>query len=305
MIASQRCGGDSGAPPQLAGDEDFVVHEADLKKRREVSPADFTPKNPPRSSAAGRGAPMVAMAPPPPPPAAPGGDVLDLDARRKQRAEDPEDLKRARREDRAGGRAAAGKSRRVDDMLGDDEVLVAPMPSDSKGPGAKKGNKRGALVAPAGTVLAASLDTPIELAGNSSSVVATVDEGALAGAKLVGVASLSGRRVVVRFRRLLMVDGTEVDVHAEARDDDGGFGLAVVLPEQVGDEPSIGQEIAEETATDAVVDAVGGGVIGGAAKKYARRSKHKKKYGGGKVTVTIAAGRPLAVFLHESAEMRD
>jgi hypothetical protein len=301
MLASRRCGGGADEPaPQLSLQDDLVVHEADLKKRREILPSEFAPRP---STLRSSSRPAFAGGGPAAAPAA-SPALADLQAQRASRAAaDEEDLRRpgAAPAASSGARRAPASDPSESPPEGDDEVYAAPTPSGAVPPAGRRGpqgRRAKRTVVKAGQLLHASLDTPIELSGGAASVVASISEGPLAGARLVGSASLSGQRVTVRFRRLILADGLEVPTNAEAMDADGAFGLAVAVPGSP--EPSVGQDVARETATDVVVDTLGAGVLGSAARSYARKSQTPAS-GGNKRRVTVGAGREIDVFWHEAA----
>jgi len=300
MVASKQCARSATEPaPQLQVKNDLSVRDDDLKNRREVSPNDFAlreaqrlPVAPPRSVTSNDLAERDDAA-------------LDLDARRARREVNPDDIHRPRAPTVASGVLRPTTHPRRED---EDSLLVTP--TAVPGAGAEDGRassreKPEKVLALAGSVLAATLTTPIEVGGGGAdTVVATVDaKGPLDGARLVGVAAVSGQRVSIRFRKLLLADGREVSVAAEAQGDDGGFGLAVSWPSSGGN-GSVGREVAQETATDVALGAVGGGVIGTAARRYNQKSQRDYSTSGARPTVTLPAGLPISVFLHEAAAVR-
>lgn len=180
--------------------DEMVVSAEDLKNRREVRAEDFRPKR--RF--------VTANAPSPEPAAAPR--LADRHARRQA---DPEDVLTLKTANRTAGQQPTVQG---DGLLFQGPIYVPAVTSGRIGPsGPGAGN--GEHLAAAGTSLPATLVTPLELRGSASTVIAQVDRKAqtLAGARFVGSASLSGNRVTMRFAKVLLVDGREARIDAEAQ----------------------------------------------------------------------------------------
>lgn len=288
-----------GPRVQVVADE-LVVNEEDLRKRKEVAPADFRSRDP-------RGRVTPALPAPRPAPSAPPEGARELEARRARRVLDPDEINPApsRRPPASGPQVAVAappdaRAPRVIDR--DRPLYLAPAdaaPVGNTEPGTKRGSRaKGAVVISAGTALPASLAAPIVLAGGSSSVVVRIDDDApqLAGARFLGTATYGRGRVTLRFRTLLLASGQEYDVRAEARGEDGAFGLAAGGGDG-GASRSAEAEVAEDTGTDLVSGAVGG--LGGSViRSYARK---KRRGGGGQApTIRLEEGSTLEVFVHET-----
>ena len=281
--------------------DEVVISEEDLKNRREVSADDFHPKRqfleePPARTAASQKS----------------GEDDELAERRARRERDPEDVLTLRRKQA---------------VLKDDEGLLAPKkektsPYDrplfieaepgravaARADDSHWGQGREQTLAPAGTVVAATLATPISLGGGSATVVARADGDALPrGSRLIGTASASSDgRISMHFAKVLLPDGRVARVSAEAQDHSGAFGVMGAVDGSMPEEPSVAGEVAKETATDVALDALGVGVAGSAARSYSRQSASRSYRGSfGGATVSLGAGATFSVFFHEPAVIRD
>jgi hypothetical protein len=283
--------GSRGTPPPPAAavsiDDEMVVSAEDLKDRREVRADDFRPKRQfleiaPRTTS--RDAEPA---------------VNDLAERRARRDADPEDLLTLRKSGRA---ASSGREpAKVDEPLFDGPVYVGVAQDDAsvRGPAGRPP----ALLA-AGTTLPGVLVNPLELRGDSATVLVRVDKnGAVpSGTRFVGVATVSGSRVTMRFRSLLLPDGRQVRVEAEAQDEEGAFGLRVTVEEtRENAAGTSASDIAKDAASEVLISAIGSDIAGRAADRYLRSSR-----GGRPVRerspVNLAAGTRLQVFVHDVSE---
>jgi hypothetical protein len=112
--------------------------------------------------------------------------------------------------------------------------------------------------------------------------------------------------VVVRFRSLILADGRQARVDAEAQDDDGTFGLAAEAHGEPADESgqaSVLGDVAQETATDFVSDAVGVSLAGRALGHYVSGSRSRQSSRRPERTLSLPAGTHLQVFLHEPIDV--
>ena len=290
--------------PALTVPEDVVVSEADLKKRREVSADDFKPKKYLETQPASD----------PSPAAAPAADALA--ERRARRANDPEDLIAQKRRDSAG------------DQNGEPTVIVEakprfrllPPPSGVQAAAPPQTNHRESAdrnevtIATAGTVVPVALVTPIDLTGSSATVIARAaahpeaSPGVPEGSRFVGtVSGGEDGQLSIRFSKLLLPDGREAHVVAEAQDGSGAFGLVGSVETTNPERPSVAGQVAKDTATDVALDALGMGVAGSAARNYSRRSSQAEGFGSYRsgMRVTLPAGTKFMVFLHEAATLRN
>lgn len=280
VVALGHRGRSTPATASAAINDDMVVSSDDLKNRREVRAEDFRPKQ------------RFAMATPPAP--VPEPDLQDRHARRQA---DPEDILTLKRGAKRNAPAATAEL-----PLFDGPIYVLATSSGRPGePAAGQGEH----LAAAGTTLRATLITPLKLRAGSSTVIAQVDRRAttLSGARFLGAASLAGNRITVRFTKLLLADGREARVDAEAQDADGGFGLAVSNAE--GSEERGGSvlgDVAKDTATDMVTSVVGSGLAGQVIGNYRRRAGGQRG-SSNRGPVSVSAGMPLQIFLREGIDL--
>lgn len=283
--------------------DDMVVSAEDLKNRREVRADDFRP----------RGAVQPVLSPAPG--SAPVPETTTAEAlaeRRARRQNDPEDVLalRTRRGSAKAGRApssteqplyegpvyvTAGAAAGGEENLG--SSAHSTRPTDS-GPHER-------LVA-AGTSVPAMLISPLELRGDSATVIvkANGQTGLLRGARFIGTASAGTGRVTIRFREVVLADGRQAHVDGEAQDEDGSFGFSPNADSAApdSDRGSVLGEVAQETATDVVSAAIGIDVASRAVDRYVSGSRARR--GGGAVrTVALPAGTKLQVFLHEAVTL--
>jgi hypothetical protein len=169
-------------------------------------------------------------------------------------------------------------------------------------------------IAPAGTVVQVVLVTPIDLNGSSTTVIARAaeqkghDAPVPEGSRFIGtVSGGDDGQLSVRFTKLLLPDGREARVTAEAQDHSGAFGLNGRVDRTADSEPSVASGVAKDTATDVAIGALGGGVAGEAARNYARRSWSADGLGSSRprAHVTLGSGTSFAIFLHEPAIIRN
>jgi hypothetical protein len=177
----------------------------------------------------------------------------------------------------------------------------------------RKSERTEVTLAPAGTIVSVVLVTPIDLSGSSATVIARAHPGNVDDAKLPDgarfVGTVSGDddgRLSLRFSRLLLPDGREARVVAEAQDRSGSFGVQGRIEQTTDSEPSGAGGVARDTATDVALDALGGGIAGQAARSYTRRSSRGESIGSprARIRVTLSAGTTFSVFLHEAAIAR-
>jgi hypothetical protein len=225
-----------------------------------------------------------------------------LAERRARRQADPEDVLSLRAH-RPGARPAAAEAPWYDGPV----YVTAGTPpgtGETRLPAASKAAAN--ELAAAGTSVPAVLVTPLELRGDSATVVARADArtGALAGARFIGTASAGTGRVTVRFRAVVLANGRQARVDGEAQDEDGTFGIRVEgEPAPVNDERgSVVGDIAQETATDVLSSTLGVGVAGRAVDRYLSGSQSRRASGSTRA-VSLPSGTKLQVFLHEPVEL--
>src|SRR5262249_32256514 len=149
-----------------------------------------------------------------------------------------------------------------------------------------------------GTLISATLVTPIELGTmGSQTVIARAESVLPKGARLIGSASFSDGRIALRFQRIILGTGREARIQAEAQDSDGAFGIPAAIQGQPEEEPSAAREAAKDTATDALLETLGMGAAGRGARNYMRRSSERDP-AGSKPKVTLPAGTKFTVFVH-------
>jgi len=151
------------------------------------------------------------------------------------------------------------------------------------------------------------LTSPLELRGDSATVIAKVDgqTGTLRGARFIGTASAGSGRVTIHFRTVVLADGRQARVDAEGQGEDGTFGLTHgAEPAAPNDQQgSALGDVAQETATDVVSSAIGFNIAGRAVDRYVSGSRARRGGGGAVRTVALPAGTKLQVFLHEAVEL--
>jgi hypothetical protein len=284
------------------------VTSDELKNRKEVRAEDFRPRLEGGRSPGGATPPAATAADQEP-------STEDLAARRASRSHDPDDVLTQRRQreatspssgaDRVGltttGERARDSGRTEDPTPASQyhwsKLYVDTAPSGGAGTGA------GAAVSlPAATILAATLDAPLALAGGGgSTVVATVHGGAVDGGRLVGSASIREDRVVVQFHKLVLADGRDASLVGEAQDVDGSFGLHGVHEGEASTGPSTGEQIATDSGNQVVDTLVGstlpGQLVGNAVHTATRRSYN---YGGSRSSASLPKGLSLHVFVQEA-----
>jgi hypothetical protein len=272
FVLSRQSGPKIAAEPRLWLEDKLAVSEEDLKRRREVKPEDLRPRDlDPPSPPSTRPAPTQAATP------EPGPSEDTLAERRRRRANDPNDVL-ARRKRSAPN---AEPSRAAPDNDGD--LYRRPMGKDSTA--ARSGSERhgsdertSTRRLAAGTTLHGTLTVPFRLRGGmgSATAVVTLDRpvdtslASLRGARVLGQACVTGDRVEIRFRKMVLLGGDEVSINAEAQATDGSFGLFVATQAESdeGSEHGGGSvlgEVATDAATDVVSDVLGVGIPGRAA----------------------------------------
>lgn len=281
------------APRLMTVHDDVVVHADDLRRRKEVRPEDFVDR---RSGVRGPVAPpvqaarpaSVADAPPPAPP------IDDLAARRARRAKNPDDLHAGRATPTSTGRAKPAEAASSEGRT----PLIMP---------SARGNAPASppvALLKAGQKITVVLDSRVTLAGGSSPVVAVVPAGPHRGAQFLGVASQAQGRVALRFKALILPDGRELAVRAEARGDDGGFGIPVAGSGSLDEdgEESVEAEVAADTATDLATGAIGG-VAGDVLRDYSRKKRRGPRVRRSRdaAHVTIEAGEQFELFILEAS----
>jgi hypothetical protein len=288
--------------------DEMVVSADDLKNRREVSADDFRPR---RQFLRVAATPTQTTGTAPTPQAAEEASP-DLAARRARREADPEDvltLKNKRNLGSAGGSTGSNIQARSEAPFFSGPVYVSA--KGSPAPGASGAGEGAAARASrhlvgAGTAVSAILVTPVELRGNSATVLVKVVQGVALppGSRFLGTATASDGRVTMHFRTLLLPDGRQVRVDAEAQDDEGAFGIASqtrAAKSEDDDGSSLG-DIAKDTATDVVVGALGSDIAGRAADRYLRGSRGRHGVTE-RPAATVAAGTKLQVFVNETLDL--
>jgi hypothetical protein len=273
-----------------------VISDDDLKNRREVSADDFNVKQHQYLQE--------------PPPAAATAAQDDLAERRARRERDPEDVLTLRKKQAAQAIDDGADAPRREKVSPYDRPLFIENTTTGAA-GARQegapGGGREQTLAPAGTVVKATLATPIALSGGSATVIARVAGDALpSGARLVGTASASSDgRVSLHFAKVLLANGRVARVSAEAQDGSGAFGLMGSVDGK-SEEPSVAAGVAKDTATDVALDSLGFGVAGSAARSYSSRQSARNYHGSfASETISLAAGTSFSVFFHEPAVLRD
>jgi hypothetical protein len=276
-------------------DDEMVVSADDLKNRREVRPDDFRVR--------GASRPVVQTPAPVAAPTAPEPDET-LAERRARRQSDPEDVLSLRAR-RGAARPAAGEAPWYDGPIYVTSGAAGGAASSSP-TASPAGRATPAPLAAAATAIAAVLAGPLELHGDSATVVARADvaTGPLRGARFIGTASTGSDRVTIRFRAAVLADGRQARVDGEAQDADGTFGIrAFGEPAAHDDEHgSVLGDVAEEAATDVLSSSLGVGVAGRAVDRYLTGSRARRP-GGSPRPVSLPAGTKLLVFLHEPLEL--
>ena len=279
--------------------EELIINEKDLKNRRQVAADDFRPRH--FGHAAGPIASSPAQGIAPALDAAKTGEATSLAERRKRRADDPEDLISHRgrtskeKKNAAQAEAESGGYRRP-------SVYFEPRGADSRGRGSH------APVVQAGSTVAAVLSTPIEIHGGGSqtALARTDSDGPLPkGSRFLGTAVSDGDgRVSVRFSRLVLPDGAEAKIDAEAQDSNGSFRLGgSAAPESEDTGHSVAGDIARDTAGDVASEALST-VTGGLGSRLARRALYRTSpnpYSGhSNRSVSLGQGQAFQIFFHQA-----
>jgi hypothetical protein len=280
-------------------DDQMVVSAEELKNRREVRPDDFRPRGAARLVVEGAPAPAAATTPATPQAAE------TLAARRARRQNDPEDVLTLK-----ARRGATPRPEEAPWYDGPVYVTAGSAAGTSPGPAGPTARSpevgaRGTLTA--GTEIPAVLTAPLELRGGSATVIARADghagAAALQGARFIGTASAGTGRVTIHFRAVVLSDGRQARVDAEAQDDDGAFGLRVEGDQATGDERgSVLGDVAQGTATDVLSSTIGFGVAGQAVDRYMSGTRSHRD-GSTARAVSLPAGTRLQVFLNEPIEL--
>jgi hypothetical protein len=300
-------------------DDEMVVSADELKNRKEVRADQFrVPGARPVAASAPPSAPAEATADP-----APATTPESLAERRARRHADPNDVLTLKK-NRAGGteaKAKRGPAAGADDLLYDGPVYVGPggtavgsSPSGEPTPAtaaAAPSAERGAAqrLAAAGSALPARLVSPIDLRGSSGTVVAQVSaQGPLQRARLIGTASARDGRITLRFNNLILAEGRQVRVNAEAQDADGAFGLAYGDGSSSSDDDNATGAVlsgtAEDTASDLVSSTIGGSIAGRTVDRLMTGSSRVRRGGDrGVKPASLPAGTKFQVFLHEAVEL--
>lgn len=295
---------DSSADDDVA--KELVVSEKDLKNRVPVT-ADYFRSRRPLTAAP---TPVV----PAPAPSPPDSDDDDRNDDRKRRDDDPEDLVTHRRQKHAA-------NAKQDEVAKDDDhrrpFLYYPAASTATAStkAASSAGSSAQTIAAAGTVVSASLVTPINLpvSGGTTNVIAKVasDGPVPRGSRLIGVASAEdGARLTIRFTRLLLPDDREAKLDAEAQDDTGAFGVAGAFDGNHGARArGVAGDVAAGAAADtgdALLSSFTGGVAGGILRNAADRAGSRRTSSNDNPTarLQLAAGTQFNVFFHEAAVER-
>ena len=301
-------------------DDEMVVSADQLKNRKEVSADDFRVPG---------ARPVAASAPAPAsvtPDLAPATSSEALAERRARRQADPDDVLTQKR-NRAGGSAAkANRSQPTggsEDLLYEGPVYVGPgggaIGSSSSGeptpasaassPAADRGGG-GQRLAAAGSVLPAHLVSPVDLRGSSATVVAQISaSGPLQRARLIGTASARDGRITLRFNSVILADGRQTRINAEAQDADGGFGLGYGdgSPSSEDDNATgaVLGDTAEDTANDLISTTIGGSIAGRTVDRLMSGSSRVRRGGGDHRAkpVSLPAGTKFQLFLHDAVEL--
>lgn len=303
--------------------DDLVVHEKDLKDRREVTEEDF------RAGASSEEDSRFLVAPP---------NEETLEERRSRRGADPEDLLTLRRRPShtvrvpRPGMASTEASTAPLVALSSRKYpppFVEPLPratpfddsSSFRAPPSRTSGARGQdlerssaprRLASAGTPVPAVLITPLRIpSGGSTPVVASASSGPFPkGTRFLGTATTSDEdRFILTFRRLVLPDGQELPIAAEAQDTDGFFGLAALIEgprEDAGESGGAAKEALKETATDVMLGALGGGIAGQAASNYldASRDERGRRRRRNSAIYALPSGVEFTLFLSQGVVPR-
>ena len=286
----------ASAPVEKAHEE-LIINERDLKNRRQVAPDDFRPRHflpatgPVASSAAPGTAPALDQAKP----------DETMAERQKRRADDPEDLISHR------GHSATGTKDKTQAEAESGGYRRPFVYFDPKSASSRTGGSNAPLVQAASTV-SVVLVTPIEIHGGGSqtALARTDSDGPLPkGSRLLGAAvSDADGRLSIRFSRLILPDGIEAKIDAEAQDASGSFGLgAAAAPEGDDAGPTIAGEIARDTASEVASDALStltGGLAGGVARRALYRASPNRYSSPHSRSVSLSQGAAFQIFFHQA-----
>jgi len=281
------------AVPVATLPEDLVISERDLRNRIEVTADDFRARSPIDTST--EAAPEFAS----------DGAAATLAERRKQRAQDPEDLVALRGASRDSKSSASTGTSEVGDGY------LRPFVYFERGSASSSTGTPGPI-APAGTVVSAVLASPIDLRGGTSTILALASsDGPIAkSSRFVGSASASDDgRLALRFDRLLLPDGREARIEGEAQESTGAFGLQGTVTTEGGSSgAAVAREVARDTAADAASEAVNvltGGIGGRLLRRTVDRATTRRGLPGTATTrVSLPAGTQFQIFLHQAVVVR-
>ncbi len=264
----------------LQVDEPLLVNEADLRNRKEVSPLDFRPHT------------RTGVLPP--------KETEDPLATRPPRRTDPEDLiGKKHAGEKVSPSAATDLAPTAEPDTFRRPFVYFEGPSSEGRFGAAKEGTQGKSLNTAGTTLPVVLVTPVDLDGASSTVIAEVEADGVFSAhtKFIGTASTLGEdRVSLRFRRVVLPDGKETTLEGEAQDGQSRFGLPADV-QGTNHGPSVGGEIARDTASDVASELVPNYIAGNALRRVIRSRQTQSS--ASRVRLSLPAGIPFGLFFHD------
>jgi hypothetical protein len=258
LLVGSRCGSSEVAQTSVALHEQLVVHEAELRERTEATADDFAARKP-ASFQLDSPTPATSRE------VATNADTdstidraaaIDLAKRRRQRADDPEDVRTRKRARKASGTAAQAAERPYAPVLYDFTQQRAARDKPERA--------RAGLLIRAGDTLRARLARPIEVGRGGATVVATVRLADTSRARLLGAARRVRSGVGIRFRKLVLPGGPTVRVEAEAQS--GGGSVIAGKTSSKASAPRRASRTARSVGRGLVRGALGTGLAGDMAR---------------------------------------
>jgi hypothetical protein len=264
---------------------ELFVSESELEKREPITADAFRPR------------------PAPEPPAAEPDEQSELaalmEARRRRRADNPEEVL-----DRKMARAATSEAK-APEQGGESSVYqprpqLVVFPDGSDGESAPAGGRLRA-----GTTLRGVLRSSIVLEGGQSTAVLSIKRaqaGVPAGSMLVGSAHADRDGTVsIRFATLVLADGRELRIEAEAQSLDGEFGVAGVV-DTSGDTGNRTEETVTGSRTARrLIGGLAGGYVSSAVDDVVdsrRRDRPTRR-----TRIQVTRGTELNAFFHRGVSL--
>jgi len=291
FVAPNACGSQSQTTKSSMIAEGDVEDGEHLKKRRHVTDEDFRVRG---------SSPVVAEAPLADSPA------IDLEERKRQRGDNPEDIRGARKA-HMGRRSRRPAPPVPAKLLAEDEsIFIFNTSLDGATVPSSQGTSERVLLS-AASMVRISLSHDVVLRRGRTTVIAVVgkQQSLPAGTKLIGQASASVDGVVsIRFDTIVLPNGASVKARAEALDastDSPDLLASVAGGAAPRMEASVARSVGASTADRLATGVLGSGIVGGAARQTLSESGRSRSVTQRSArVVTLSGDTPLkALFLRE------